>query len=134
MQEYSDEEIKKLDEEYYALLEKNLHLSFKDFAAKINSLKIEQKNKIYFQRKMLNDYLGFFCGTYVYYSTKQDISNDEDAEGIFKTIELLPKDYDFWWEVYYFFKGDYKNLNLQLHFNKFDKKICTSEIVNKFIA
>ena len=108
MKNYSEEEIKKLDEEYDDLLEKYGHLSLVDFAEKVNSL--IHPDKIYFQRKILNVDLHEYCRGYYVYDEK-----DSDFYGglkkiILKTIKYLPEDYYFWLNVYYFFKNDKKNL------------------------
>ena len=129
MQEYSDEEIKKLDEEYFGFIPEGI--SWQDFAKKINSL--NHKNKIYFQRKMLDDALNQYCGNYFYYPAKDNEFCSGLKKIILETIKLLPKDYDFWWEVYYFFKGDYKNLEKLLDnaFEKADKKYFAENPVDE---
>jgi len=111
--DYSDEEIKKLNEEYYNLIPVD-GISWQNFAEKLNSLQIEQKNKIYFQRKILDDALNQYCGQYLYYPKKGNEFCSELKKIILNTIKLLPKDYYFWWSVYYFFKNDKKNLEKTL--------------------
>lgn len=67
MKEYSDAEIKKLDAEYTALIGAGDE-TWKDFSAKINSLK--HADKIYFQLKMLEEILEKFLSGFPYYSQK----------------------------------------------------------------
>jgi len=111
--DYSNEEIKKLDEDYDNLIPVD-GISWQDFAAKINSLKIEQKNKIYFQCKVLDDALHQYCGQYLYYPKKDNEFCSGLKKIILETTELLPKDYNFGWCVYYYFKNDKKNLEKTL--------------------
>lgn len=109
MKNYSDEEIKKLEEEYQKILDENPNMSWKDFAKKINSL--HHKDKIYFQTKMLGEFFNFeFCGITTHYDENFSIDDEADSYIIFNTIELLPKDSYYWWGIYYFFKNDKKNL------------------------
>ena len=108
MKNYSEEEIKKLDEEYQKILDKNPDISWYDFAKKINSM--NHSDKIYFQTKMLGEFMNIeFCGITTHYDEKFSFNN-ECRYIIFNTIEMLPKDCYYWWGVYYFFKNDKKNL------------------------
>ena len=112
MKEYSDEDIKKLDEEYYALKEKNLNLSFANFAKKINSL--DHEDKIYFQRKMLNDYLDYYCKGYFEYGKKSCQIDKEACQIISGTVKTFSQESTFWFCVYYYFNDDKKNLEICL--------------------
>ena len=107
MKKYSDEEIKKLEEEYQKISDENLDMSWYDFAKKVNSL--NHKDKKFFQQTMLSDFLSDFCGSSTHYAEKFSIYA-EDQYIIFNTIELLPKEHYYWWAIYYFFKGDKNNL------------------------
>ena len=92
MKEYSDAEIKKLDAEYTDLAGTGDE-SWKNFAAKINSLK--HADKIYFQLKMLNAVADSYCAGFPYYSQKLNSYDKEMRQIIFVTVETLPKDYIF---------------------------------------
>ena len=111
MKEYSDAEIKKLDAEYYDLAGAG-DLGWKNFAAKINSLK--HADKIYFQLKMLDEVTESYGAKNFYYPEKLNSYDKEMRQIIFYTVETLPKEYYFYWCVYYFFKGDKKNLEKSL--------------------
>lgn len=112
MKNYSDDEIKKLNDEYSRLINKYQNLSWIDFAEKINSL--QHPDKIEFQGMMLREIFIFYYGNYWYYQNKLSSSDKEFRKIIFDTVETLPKDYYYWWSVYYFFANDRKNLEKTL--------------------
>ena len=106
MKNYSEEEIKKLDEEYNKISDKYLNLSLVDFAKKINSLR--HHNKIEFQSMMLQEILNEFFSGYWFYNNKLSTFDKELRQIIFDTVESMPKDIYYWWCVYYFFADDRK--------------------------
>ena len=112
MKTYTDDEIKKLNEEYYKLIDKYQNLSWIDFAEKINS--INHPDKIFFQRNMLEEIFNKFYSGYWLYTKKLSSSDKELRQIIFDTIKTFPKDNHYWWSVYYFFADDRKNLDKTL--------------------
>ena len=101
MKIYSDDEIKKLNEEYNKLIDKYQNLSWTNFAKKINSM--NHPDKIEFQSMMINEIIGRFYSGYWFYNEKLSSSDKEFRQIIFDTVETFPKDYYYWWIVYYFF-------------------------------
>lgn len=110
MKSYSDDEIKKLNEEYYNLMPEGI--SWKDFAEKINFLC--HPDKLYFQSRLLIDIVDNFYAGYWYYANKLSSSDKEFRQIILDTVETLPKNIYYWWSVYYFFSDDRKNLEKTL--------------------
>ena len=111
MKIYSEEEIKKLDIEYNNLIPIE-GIIWKEFAKKVNS--INHKDKIYFQRKMVDDALNQYCAGYYIYPEKDNDFYSGLKKIILNTIEHFPKEYYFWWCVYYYFLSDKKNLEKSL--------------------
>lgn len=112
LKNYSDDEIKKLNDEYSRLINKYQNLSWIDFAEKINSL--QHPDKIEFQSMMITEIIGRFYSGYWFYNEKLSSSDKEFRQIIFDTVETFPKDYYYWWSVYYFFADDKKNLEKTL--------------------
>ena len=112
MKIYSEEKTRKLDEEYQKIKDENPDIIWVDFAKKINSMNHPDRN--FFQRKMLNEVLHQYCAGYYIYAEKDSQIYSEMKSVILNTIKLLPKDYYFWWNVYYFFTCDRKNFEKNL--------------------
>lgn len=112
MKTYTDEEIKKLNEEYNKLIDKYQNLSWADFAEKINSL--QHPDKIEFQSMMITEIIGRFYSGYWFYNEKLSASDKEFRKIILDTVKTFPKDRYYYWSVYYFFEDDRKNLEKTL--------------------
>ena len=112
MKNYSDDEIKKLNEEYNKLINKYQNLSWIDFAEKINSM--NHPDKIEFQSMMITEIIGRFYSGYWFYNEKLSASDKELRQIIFDTVKTFPKDRYYYWSVYYFFEDDRKNLEKTL--------------------
>ena len=112
MKTYTDDEIQKLNEEYYKLIDKYQNLSWTDFAEKINS--INHPDKIEFQSMMITEIINKFYSGYWLYTEKLSSFDKELRQIIFDTVKTFPKDRYYYWSVYYFFADDRKNLEKTL--------------------
>ena len=111
MKNYSEEEIQKLNAEYYKLVDEYQNFSWTDFAKKINSLL--HSDKIMFQSMMLQEILNLYSG-YWFYNDKLSALDKELRQIIFDTVKTFTKNNFIWWSVYYFFADDRKNLEKTL--------------------